>query len=174
MRALSPTEAQELAMMQQLCWSSYAASAASSPVSSPTISTPAAPSITSMGALPLLASTAAAATNTRQQSTSAHTAMLLDHYARMARSRALARSVLELNTAASSIYGRRVVPTKKSAIKTKFSLLSRPHGVVAMPSVMLMKKSSKPMMPLRAPPALPKVTPGQGLLGIKEPVAKKE
>jgi hypothetical protein len=163
MRALSPTDAlaaKELAMRQ--LWNSYAASTAVSPAVSPTPTTPA------LGALPLLATTATHHYNSHTPSTA-----FLDHYVRVVRSRALARSVLELNAATSAVYGRRVIPAKRSAINTKFSLLTRSNGVT-MSRAVLMKKTPKTMMPLRAPPALPKVVPGQGLVGMKQSNAKKE
>ncbi|KAL3924646.1 MAG: hypothetical protein SGILL_000914 [Bacillariaceae sp.] len=126
-------------------------------------------SSSAVGSLPLLARAA-----TGSQGVVGSSAAFLDHYACVVRSRAFAQSVLEYNAAAA--YGRRVIPARKMAMNTKFSLLARPPPS-AFSRAMMMKKLYRNrhprggLKPLRAPPALPKVVPGQGLVGMKPPVA---
>jgi hypothetical protein len=162
LRTLSPDAMKELLL--SLSHSAFSSSPGMSPNhSAPNSSLPsplvtAAPSVSSAGALPMLSSSAA----------------LLEHYNRVARSRAYVRSVMELERSvsmAASSTGRRASPIKTKPLKAKFSLLDRrPASALSRDS---WKKAplSQPagLKPLRLPPALPRVAPGQQLLGMKAP-----
>jgi hypothetical protein len=107
-------------------------------------------------------------------------AALLDHYSHVIHSKALARSVLELKHRVevfSALSGRRPNTWSSSTAKarpfqTKFSIFGhRSPMATATLSRGMRKKShlASPVgfQPLRAPPALPRVTPGQQLIGMK-------
>ncbi|KAG7364184.1 hypothetical protein IV203_037386 [Nitzschia inconspicua] len=189
LRSLSPTDvllSNELAMSglwESLRRSAFSSSPSSSPLPSTPLSLPC-PSATPMsssqpssaGALPLLA----AASTVASPSASA---ALMDHYLRVIRSGALARSVLQLEhsvniaaAAAAALNNRRSPPNSQPAkartLKTKFSLLDCRSSTAAMSRGMRKKTPlARPagLQPLRAPPALPRINPGQQLIGMKPP-----
>mmetsp|Transcript_18796 Transcript_18796/g.30299 ORF Transcript_18796/g.30299 Transcript_18796/m.30299 type:complete len:152 (+) Transcript_18796:111-566(+) len=86
-------------------------------------------------------------------------AALLDHYSRVMRSRALARSLYELERKVGiSGYSNahaRTLPIKKAA-RTKFVC-----GRAGAPRGLKQKLASSGLKPLGPPPALPKANPGQ-------------
>ncbi|KAG7347184.1 hypothetical protein IV203_006253 [Nitzschia inconspicua] len=190
LRSLSPTDvllSNELAMSglwESLRRSAFSRSPSSSPLPSTPLSLPC-PSATPMsssqpssaGALPLLAAASTVA------SPSSASAALMDHYLRVIRSGALARSVLQLEhsvniaaAAAAALNNRRSSsnsqPAKARTLKTKFSLLDCRSSTAAMSRGMRKKTPlARPagLQPLRAPPALPRINPGQQLIGMKPP-----
>jgi hypothetical protein len=195
LRALSPTDC--LLAMNGL-WMSLNPGFSTSPVLSPAttpISSLSSPSMIATtassyppsGTLPPLDVVRVSTGALAAASSSTNSAALLDHYSRVIRSRALAHSTLEMERRAkvvAALSGRRTatsssVPIKARTRKSKFSMLGHRSPTATVPlSLGVWKKAplSCPtgLQPLRAPPALPRVTPGQQLIGMKSTSKEKE